>query len=193
MPRDPLDRYYTPDALAEACLRFNAERLWTRPASTLEPCAGGGAFGRAALRLWPSVVVQGCDPDTAAAPGYPVDRCLVEDWTPPPAEAIFTNPHYANVYETVRVLRALQERTNARVLGLLLRATTLEHLMASDDRPQEVAISRQRPRWGGPGGADLTSSDTCGSVWALWYHPQPRGYSATNLYHLPDWRPRGRT
>lgn len=191
MPRDPLDRYYTPDALAEACLRFMEKELrYPPPLTVYEPCAGGGAFGRAAMRLRPQTTVRGCDPDPEAAPGYPVDRCTVEDWQAPVAQcAVFTNPHYANVYDTIRTLRDLQWRTGAFYLGLLLRATTVEHLMHSGDPPFVLAVSRQRPRWGGPGGAALTSSDTCGSVWALWH---AEFSTNTTIHALPDWRPRGR-
>ena len=194
MRRDPLDRYYTPDALADACLAFLRDsRHFTAPEVVYEPCAGGGAFGRAAHRHALHTQVVGCDPDLDAPANahFHVDPCCVEHWspTPNPHGFILTNPHYTNIYETIVTMRSLQARTDARILGLLLRATTLEHLMASGDPPYAIGITRQRPRWGGPGGAQLTSSDSRGSVWAVWRREKCR---TSTLYPMADWRPRGR-
>ena len=104
---------------------------------------------------------------------------------------IVTNPHYQGIYETIADMRALQERVGAQVLALLLRATVIEQIMNADDRPHALAVSAQRPRWGGPGGAGLTSGDTCGSVLCVWQ----RGHqtTATTIHGLGDWRPRGRS
>jgi len=195
MSRDPLDRYYTPDALAETCLRVLVDQAGQLPAVLLEPCAGGGAFGRAAMRLG-VVDVHGCDIDPDAAPGYRCAAVAVEDWRPhwaPRAAGdvwIATNPHYAGVYQTVRTMRALQAHTNARVLALLLRATTIEQLMHRDDAPAVLWVSDLRPRWGGPGGANLTSGDTCGSVFAVWGRQPLR--TATTIHALPAWRAKGK-
>ena len=112
MTRDPLDRYYTPDALALGCIRW-LDRTMGQPSRVLEPCSGGGPFGRAALAEWPGVAVTGCDPDPEAFPGYLCDRVPLADWRPAVARgitAIVTNPHYVGVYETVATLRDLQRR-----------------------------------------------------------------------------------
>lgn len=59
--RDKLDRYYTPDALARACVdALEGEEEIRR---VFEPSAGGGAFVRA---LHPVRHVAGCDLDPAA-------------------------------------------------------------------------------------------------------------------------------
>jgi hypothetical protein len=55
--RDPLDRYYTPPALADACLRWTWARVQAEaypgaevaPQRVAEPCAGAGAFAGATL------------------------------------------------------------------------------------------------------------------------------------------------
>lgn len=197
MARDHLDRYYTPDALAHTCLRVLVDEAGQPPAVLLEPCAGGGAFGRAALRLG-VVDVRGCDVDPDAAPGYPCERVAVADWAPVlPAKTgprpdvwILTNPHYSGVYDTVALMRALQAHTGARVLALLLRATTIEQLMHRDDPPAALWVSDLRPRWGGPGDAELASGDTCGSVLAVWRRAPLR--TATTIHPLPAWRAKGR-
>ena len=195
MPRDPLDRYYTPDALADMCVRTLIERVGGCPTVVLEPCSGGGAFGRAALRAG-VIDVAGCDIDPAAAPGYPCDRVAVEDWRPtmpqpaPGGGWVLTNPHYQGVYDTVATMRRLQRDVGARLLGLLLRATTIEQLMHRGDPPAALWVSDLRPRWGGPGGADLASGDTCGSVLAVWGR-QPLTTAAT-IHALPAWRAKGR-
>lgn len=198
MPRDPLDRYYTPDALAQACLRVLIEWLVAPPDVLLEPCSGGGAFGRAGQ--WAGVKhVLGCDVDPEAGPNYPCERVAVADWAPViPAKAgarpdvwIVTNPHYSGVYDTVATMRDLQRKVGARLVGLLLRATTIEQLMNREDPPHLLWVSDLRPRWGGPGGADLTSGDTCGSVFAVWGR-QPL-VTQTTIRGMPAWRAKGRS
>ncbi len=195
MSRDPLDRYYTDDRLALACVRWLID-CFEVPDVVLEPCAGGGAFGRAAQKAAPGVRVLGCDIDTAAAPGFPCDNRLAETWDPDlPADLpgpvwIVTNPHYQGVYETVRYMRSLQRRTGAAVLALLLRETTIGHLVAGNDPPHAFAVSPIRPRWGGPGGAALTSGDTCGSVLCVWERGLRPG-STSRISLLPPWRAKG--
>lgn len=94
--RDPLERCYTPDALAQACVdllpefdEWRASGAWTvgedgsivskydrphgwsrrRPLNVLEPSVGGGAFVRALHRRWPELrpSVRGVDQDRGAA------------------------------------------------------------------------------------------------------------------------------
>jgi hypothetical protein len=195
MSRDPLDRYYTDDRLALACINWLFDRF-NEPAAVLEPCAGGGAFGRAARRAMPETIVRGCDIDPDAAPGYPCDQSSAAAWSPrhhigaSSPVWIVTNPHYQGIYETVHDMRALQRRTGAGILALLLRETTIGHLIAGDDPPHFLAVSPIRPRWGGPGGAALKSGDTCGSVLCVW-----RGLGQpdrpTTIEHLPAWRAKG--
>lgn len=69
---DPLDRCYTPEALARAVVR--ALPIET-PREVWEPSAGGGAFVRAIRERWPSARVLGVDVDPAAPA-----RSLCNDW-----------------------------------------------------------------------------------------------------------------
>lgn len=193
MSRDPLDRYYTDDRLADRCIEWLFARL-DDPELILEPYAGGGAFGRAAMRARPSIDVRGCDIDPDAAPGYPCDRVSAAEWKPDTKHDfptwIVTNPAYTDIYRTISTMRALQQRVRANILALLLRATTIEQIMNLGDPPSSLAVSPQRPRWGGPGGAALTSGDTCGSVLCVWGMGPTKTH--TVIHGLGDWRPRGR-
>jgi len=191
--RDPMDRYYTPDPLAEACVRVLFRRLVTRRWQFGEPCCGGGAFGRAAQRVLPQVDVFGCDIDPAADPGFELDRCRVEDWRGEPRlEVLATNPPYRDIYACIDEMRALQRYHGALRLGLLLRATTIEQVMCSDDPPSEIHVTRQRAKWGGEGGASYSNSDTCGIAFMVW-ELGPGIKSGTTIEGMPDWRPRGRS
>ncbi len=193
MSRDPLDRYYTDDRLALTCLRWLID-CFEVPDVVLEPCSGGGAFGRAAQRAAPGVSVWGCDVDPGAAPSYAWDLCPAADWRPVLGRGrrtwIVTNPHYQGIYDTVRDMRALQERTGAAILALLLRETTIGQLTAGDDPPHHFVVSPIRPRWGGPGGAALTSGDTCGSVLCVW-ETGVRPGTTSRISLLPPWRAKG--
>ena len=193
--RDPLDRYYTDDRLADRCITWLLSR-YAEPAVVLEPCAGGGAFGRAALRAMNAPIVLGCDIDPEAAPGYPCEQVAAADWRPDIGKSapvwIVTNPHYQGVYDTIRDMRALQVEAGAHILALLLRATVIEQVMDGRDRPNAMAVSSQRPRWGGPGGAGLRSGDTCGSVLCVWFRCPADWGPPTTIHGLGDWRPRGR-
>ena len=87
-------------------------------------------------------------------------------------------------------MRYMQGRTGADVLALLLRATVIEQVMNLSNPPTAMAVSSQRPRWGGPGGKGLTSGDTCGSVLCVWGMGPTKTH--TVIHGLGDWRPRGR-
>ena len=194
MSRDPLDRYYTDDRLADRCIAWLLSRH-AEPAVVLEPCSGGGAFGRAAMRAMNSPIVLGCDIDPEAAPGYPCEQMAAADWRPVLGMSmptwIVTNPHYVGVYETITAMRYMQGRIGADILALLLRATVIEQVMNLSNPPTAMAVSSQRPRWGGPGGKDLTSGDTCGSVLCVWQNGPTHGVETT-IHGLGDWRPRSR-
>lgn len=213
--RDPFDAYYTPDPLAAACLSV----LQGSFSRVLEPMAGGAAFLRAAqARGGPTIELRGCDIDTRGAleVRHPapihIDRCSLTDWCPEPDPVeydkptrrtlIATNPAYRNVYQVIAQTRALQQRTGAAELGLLLRATTIEQIMCGTDAPCEIYVSDLRPVWDGPGGElhrkskkdgtlGAKVSDNCGSAWCVWRRPAgpPRGRTVIDA--LPAWRTKG--
>lgn len=192
MSRDPLDRYYTPEPLAEALVRWTHKNIESEaPEFVLEPCAGDGAFGRMSMRVFSKSpdFVQGCDIDPESDPGYPCVRVGVEEWEPRVEGSVWilTNPHYTSVYETISRLRNLQSRSEARLLGLLLRATTIEQIMNLGDPPHVLAVSDIRPRWRGPGGALHSTGDNCGSVWCVWTS-MDKITSGSKIHGLPHWR-----
>lgn len=74
---DALDRFYTPDGLARACL---ATWGWRGVRSVVEPSVGGGAFARAVRARWPGARIVGADIDPAAAGLALCDTALVGSW-----------------------------------------------------------------------------------------------------------------
>jgi hypothetical protein len=199
--RDPLDRYYTDFRLARACVQWACERGGAVHV-LLEPCAGGGAFGRAAQLDGYANLVLGCDIDPAARPGYPCTTQPVEQWAPrvvPPGKrtnydfyiGIITNPHYQDIHATVKQMRDLQTRVDANWLALLLGEHTLSALLASDDPPHRIAVSRIRPQWGGPGGAMYDRGDNRNSMLCLWDWGSMRD-DRTTIELLPQWRAPGK-
>lgn len=77
--RDPLDRHYTPDALALACCEAVAGE-GVRPPVIVEPSVGGGAFARAIRRVWPSSRLIGVDVDPTAGGLAQADEAHVADF-----------------------------------------------------------------------------------------------------------------
>ena len=117
--RDALDRYYTPDVVADAFVR------WLQvPAglTVIEPSVGGGAWARAIRRHAPACHLTGVDLDPGARGLALCDEAIVGDWTTadvPQVGLVVGNPPYGeDAAEHVR--RAL---TVAPVVALLLRET----------------------------------------------------------------------
>lgn len=213
--RDAYDAYYTPAPLAAACLSV----LQGSFSRVLEPMAGGAAFLRAAQDRWGLLAeLRGCDIDPRGAlevthpEPIQIDRCKLVDWSPEhdPVEygrltrrtLIATNPAYRNVYQVIAQARALQQRTGAVELGLLLRATTIEQIMCGTDAPCEIYVSDLRPVWDGPGGElhrkpkkdgtlGAKVSDNCGSAWCVWRRPAGPPRERTVIDALPAWRTKG--
>lgn len=171
--RDALDRYYTPDHVARACVGALAWRPTTLvPEVVLDPHVGGGAFARAARRQWGEhVYVLGSDLDPAA-PGYP-DTDLwfsgtdflegPSSWGTRGIDIIIGNPPYNNAEAHVR--RALEV---APYVGFLLRAGFLAGRARGDGLwkefpPRSVHILSRRPSFTADG-----RSDSADYVWVQW-------------------------
>lgn len=111
---DPLERFYTPDTLAAACL----DRLPDLPdlpvgATVLEPSCGGGAFVRAARKRWPGVRVLGFDLDPEAPGLRMVDEHVVGDFlerTPAGVDLVFGNPPFGPALRHVEHALQVAER-----------------------------------------------------------------------------------
>lgn len=100
--RDQLDRYYTPDKLAESCVNVLPFEL-TNTGKVAEPSVGGGAFLRAVRKRWPGASVDGYDVDPDAKGQHDCTRFFCLDW--PQAtdtyDLILGNPPYFAAQEHI--------------------------------------------------------------------------------------------
>lgn len=172
--RDPLDRYYTPPALATASLGWLAEVApagWA-PSLLVEPCAGGGVYLDAGAARWPQLELTASDIDPEA-PTVLDRRATLRSVLDPAlvssvlamiryghkAGLIVTNPPYAILAATIAALRILQRAMydgGCRApLLLLLRETALSHICAGEDPPDVIGLTPIRPTYEGPAGARL--------------------------------------
>lgn len=151
--RDPLDRYWTPDALAASIV---AELGIPRGALCLEPHVGGGAFARALLAAGCDVVVSDIDPD---APGLRVPEarasCCLDfrdfafsvpgggfDW-------VVGNPPFRG-WESHVDAGLLTARCVAYLLPLGCLEGQRRLAWWRDHPPDRAIVLPGRPRWGGP-------------------------------------------
>lgn len=78
---DELDRHFTPQRLADLCVERLDSLMSYDPKVVVEPSVGGGAFARAARKVWPSAWIIGVDLDPAAEGAAFVDEFILGDWT----------------------------------------------------------------------------------------------------------------
>lgn len=200
--RDELDRYYTDPRLARACVDMAARCMqWADEDEIADPCAGDGAFTEAiqALRRdrgWSVTPVPACDIDPGVRYPYPehLDICDVRDWQPHlhvkhgRIDHIIANPFYGDPRTCAGIFRALQRRSKAKTLALLMRGSAIERLVDSDDPPSLIAVSSMRPLWGGPGGSMFRSADSIGVALMMWRFQKAQ---TTQIRAMPPWRVRG--
>jgi hypothetical protein len=139
--RDPLDRFFTPDALAVAIVDRLARRI-PAPASILEPSAGGGAFVRACRARWPRawLIARDIDPDAeglALADDGAVGDFLTADL--PRVDLVIGNPPFTG--DT-----AIAHVTRARELGDTVCFILPWGPLGGVERWREHASTRP-PRW----------------------------------------------
>jgi len=171
--RDKLDRYYTPPALAEACVK----RLYVPGkfdhATLYEPCCGPDApFVQAFKNMsFLDVTTYGCDLDPSVSPDVDhYTHCDVEDWRPPKGigyRIVVANPFYGNIRK--KVLPAMLDFSlcvSAHICALLLPSTAIDQIMDYYPRPTAVYTIRDRPMWGGPTGYTQTAKS--GAVWVVY-------------------------
>lgn len=187
--REVLDRYYTPDALALAC-------IWALPAppssprAILEPSVGGGSFARAARKRWgysPDLVCIDIDPE---APGLrQATGAVVGDfaaWRPSALMAfdlVVGNPPYAHAEGHIRHAFAIVA-PGGRV-GFLLRLAFLESLTRRQfwkmHPPESVSVVTPRPSFTGGG------TDASAYAWFVWR--KERGVRVEPRLGWLDWTP----
>ena len=157
--RDKLDRYYTPDDFARACV---ARMTIPEGAEVLEPSVGGGAFVRAVLAATKGTAdVTGVDMD-AYADGFTLcDEITIGDFLDyadllanPGFDVVIGNPPYYCADLHVRAALKCAPR-----VGFLLRINFLEGQKRAQlwqDTPlAAVHVFSRRPSFTG-GGSDAT-------------------------------------
>lgn len=173
--RDVLDRYYTPDVLAVACVR--ALDLRPEPSLVLEPSLGGGAFARAVRARWPKALIQGVDIDPDAPGREHADHLWTGDFRDHPFGSGFSlvigNPPYRDAEAHVEAALALAPEV-AMLLRLGLLAGQKRSAFWRAHPPAVVHVLSRRPSFTG-GGTD--ASEYGWFVWSrqlgLWGSKEP--------------------
>ena len=185
MTRAALDAYYTPDQVAGRCCRWLSTRI-RRPVSIVEPSVGGGAWVRAARRIWPTARIDGCDVDPAAEGLALISEPQVGSWLSHPYGVAATwslvlgNPPYDEV--DGHIFAALH---HGETVALLLRETITGGQQRWRDLwrlypPSRLGKLPDRVSWGG--GSSHASPDTVGHVLVVW----ERGQVSTRWEWIPD-------
>ncbi len=159
--RDALERCYTTDPLAKACLESVA-RYVPDPKVIIEPSVGGGSFVRAIRLRWPDCEVWGCDIDIDAAGLALCDEVVVDDWSHASKafanrarakgvriDAIIGNPPFSLAIEHIQASWSAFDRM--RCMSLILPLAYLgvgewqQAIWASDVRLAQVQPIAGRP------------------------------------------------
>jgi hypothetical protein len=176
-----LDRFYTPDDCAAACVAtlgdLRGQRVW-------EPHAGGGGFVRALLNAGAVVTASDLDPEAAGLNlrcttfvgdflAYPADDGNEPAW-------VVGNPPYNDAEAHVR--HAIAHASIG--VGMLLRLAFLEtekrRAFWREHPATEVHVLVNRPSFTGGG------NDSAAYGWFVWRRWCSRGVP-TAMYHL-NWR-----
>lgn len=154
--RDVLDRYYTPQALADAIVAAIPLNAVHGDGYAVEPSVGGGAFVRAVHKLRRGLDVIGLDIDPNAE-GLAVadDRAVVDfaDWRPwgNGPRLIIGNPPFRHAEAHIR--HALSIVAPGGTVCFLLRLAMLEgqarRAFWREHPPTEVLVLSKRPSFTG--------------------------------------------
>jgi hypothetical protein len=203
--RAPLDASYTPQAVADACVRWLAEHALDvdelrrdRGLTAVEPSVGGGAWVRAVRDRLPAWAIDRVDVDLDA-PGLTLDLAdredaVLGDWLEPLPTVggerghglrrhtwsllVGNRPYADDVVPWVET-----SRRRARVVALLERSTILgggkrwSWWQSAAARPAYV-VNVGRVRWEGPGARD--TGDFVDSYLVVWI----AGHNGPTVY---DW------
>jgi hypothetical protein len=167
--RDPLERYYTPDAVAADHVGWTLVRLTSHGIEAphrlgwVDPCAGGGAYPRA---LTARYVQHGEHSDIDSGAGWPVADAMQRDYS---GQVVCTNPPFSRAFDLLN--RAIA--SEAVAVSLLLPVTALEAAKARKywlrDRPPAAVHFIGRMRFAGPAMEDRPSGTTTTQYcYALW-------------------------
>jgi len=166
MPRDHLDRYYTPLELCESVVPLLGVPHGAR---VVEPSVGAGAWARALRAEVPGVELIGVDIDPQAGGVEHVDFFMRADW-PTAADKlrkgrrvdwVIGNPPYKHAELHLRRALALTKNV-AFLLRLGFLSSRRRIPLFADHPPAEVIVLSERPSFTG-GGTD--ASDYAVIVW----------------------------
>lgn len=157
---DPLDRCYTPDPLADACVGVVgdlAAQLGLELGRVIEPSCGGGAFLRAARKAWGPRPTIGVDIDANAEGLRLAAEAHVGSWPEVAgrlrcglSDIILGNPPFSGDTAVPHVDAALALRPGIVALILPWEFAALDrwsHVMDYPIRPRLACPIRPRP-WG---------------------------------------------
>ena len=171
MERIPLDAYYTPDAVARACVatlgRDASARCW-------EPHAGGGAFVRALCEAGALVTASDINPDAPGLADPSAVASFVGDFlTYAPVgdnapDWIVGNPPFNDAEAHIRHALAHATVGVAFLLRLAFLETQIRYPFWTAHPPAEVYVFSRRPSFTGG------KTDSCPYGWFIWR----RGHTA---------------
>lgn len=155
-PRDALDRYYTPDALAHTLV---AALSGINPEVVVEPSVGDGAFARAVRARWPSAYILGVDKAPTTRAAECVDDLITDDWPafaaePFAVDLVVGNPPYRDAEKHITAALALRPKCAAFLLRLGFLAGAKRAGFWRENPPSEVHVLSKRPSFTGDGRTD---------------------------------------
>lgn len=172
------DKYYTPDAVAAACVRSVG---WGMKGTFVEPSVGGGAFARALREDGYNVFGVDSDPNAAGFADCDLGHAVADfgQWVPSlRPDYVVGNPPYNQAEEHIR-----HGLSVARLaVGMLLRVNFLggvkRRAFFEKHRPAQVHVLTPRPSFTG-GGTDAT--EYAFMVWT-------QGSLGSTSLHWINWR-----
>lgn len=163
------DRYYTPDAVADALVGL----LDVRGAMCMEPHVGGGAFARA-LRKHGARRVHGFDVDPNATGREDCESSNTLDFLAcpylhPSPDWIVGNPPYRDAEAHIRHALAVTGRHVAFLLRLAILESAQRAPLWAAHPPRRVWVLSERPSFSVDG-----KTDSAAYAW-VWWDRQYRG------------------
>lgn len=162
MTRDPLDRYYTPDEVAAAVVRW----LRIPPHYAIcEPSVGSGSWVRALRAAGHTGRIIGCDIDPDAAGLQLVDEAHVGDWVEVAprvrADLHLGNPPFRPLVAHVEASLAVCTRVVTLARPSILEGTQKRAPWLGRRRPVREWTFLERIGFGGPAGVEGGEDSVC--------------------------------
>lgn len=149
--RDNLDRYYTPNDVAEKIVSDLAQVVLREPRLIVEPSVGQGAFVLAARRHWPNASIVGIDLDEEAEGLRLVDQAIVGDCLeverePETIDLVLGNPPFKSAETHLRhFLGAWKPHNTCMLLRLGFLASKQRHAFWTGHPLERLSVLSKRP------------------------------------------------